>query len=483
MKRKKTAKKDKQVPKKRQTAPKQARDEAAQQEPLEQHVSALLELPSHTTSHLRQQTVLQLQQRYGNSFVQNLLAKKKKNRADESDKNRLKNTERPVNQIQRAPGEWVRPIIRVWKKAPIGWGILPPSGRREERESKVYFKKGTDLKLIKSEGNWLQVRGDNAYKKDDDKQYGATGGWIRKDLTDLAQTSDAKTENDRVAQDLDDLLDAHILPSLDAWEEGLRTQGNAYLTAHNNFNDAITAADKQAKVRADWFAAILTTVSAGALGWLGEVAENSENLTKLLSDATRGSIEDALQTGIGEVIDIDQGGWFTKHIINETHPLRYLNSNIIQLVALRKELRSHVGLTKQEIRRSATAVNRAAVLVELYKYWNTTRARQIPKTGGSDEAAMAIEFERGFWQKYILEDLYRIRVMRSGHIKDHFSHTEDAINDRLDEIGIKDMAEIKEWSSWYEKVDYRGKSSSRTGSYSTIFLRHWAKHYKPETFD
>ena len=378
----------------------------------------------------------------------------------------------------------------------------------------LYFLRYQEVHLLDTQGDWLKVEG-KAYQEKQAapqvfqqpiRQYSQTAGqvtgWIKRSSTNLKVSGDTAMENNLIAQDLDNLLDAHVLPALGGWKRGLRIQGNAYLSAYTNFKKTLDLASQQVKARVDFYAAVLTAVSAGALGWLGDAAAKSETYTKLLkSEATRGSLEDALQAGVGEYIDLKQGGWFTPHINKETHPLRYLNSGLIQFEALQNELVEHVGKAKLRISRSTITLDRAKILVEMYNYWNQCLGRIPPNITQENEQPLAKEIERGFWQKYILEDLTRTMTRAThgiyyneglGQAAHIYTHPEDAVESRLDKLGISKMAGIKEWDSLFDITNTAGPRKERnpkgldwsaTGSKWTQKLAAWARSYKLKTFE
>jgi hypothetical protein len=316
--------------------------------------------------------------------------------------------------------------------------------------------------------------------------------WINKADTNLSSAAAVAEENDRFAQDLDDMLDEHVIPALSRWRIGVRTQGSAYQRAHDSFNATLERATQEAKQRADFFAAALTAVSVGALGWIGDAALSGKDLAKLLqSDAVRGSLEDALQSGLGEGIDLAQGGWFTAHVSRETHPLRYQNAALSSIEALEEELHRHVGAAKAQIRRSEQPVDRARGLVEMYEWWNATVARETPQTEESSEGAMADAFEVMFWTRYILEDLTEDTFFLFFGAGRKYEHPEAAVRVRLDELHISRRAGIASWMEWWEvsqgiSADTELSADGDTeyaylGSDDTQKLAAWARAYTPET--
>lgn len=353
-------------------------------------------------------------------------------------------------------------------------------------ENRLFFRNNQDLNLLSSNGEWVQVSGEAFYGND--ISVGNQTGWVRKSWTNLVSNSSSVNENNAIAQDLDDFLDQYLIPALSTWRVAIRTSGNAYLTAYTNYQDALTLADQQAQARADFYAAVLTVVGVGALGWLGDVAQAGESFSGLLrSEAVRGSLEDAIQTGVGEGIDIAQGNWFGSHINRETHPLRYLNGQLLQMDALEAELTSHIGETKSAIRRSSTAFDRASVLVEIFDWWNEARVKNTPNSRASHESGMARVFETGFWIKYIktvLTDSAYYVFYGSGY---DYNTPEDAVIARFNELGMMRLAGIEEWDGWpYQGfgTDYEGEDETPyLGSDATSEIAQWARGYTLPTFD
>lgn len=375
--------------------------------------------------------------------------------------------------------EPIHPTVRIWELSYLRTGPSPgdlvhAAGHR------LHFRDGQTVELLATQGEWIKVRG-KAFT-DEKTSPGTRTGWIKREWTSIAPVQTAGNENERIAQDLDDFLDSSLLPTLDKWIEGVRIQGKAYLTAYNHYKDTLEKANQQAQQRAEIYAAVLTTVSAGALGWLGEAAEQSKNVTELLgSEARRGAIEDAIQAGLGETIDVTQGGWFSRHVVNQTHPLHYLNDQLKALNALRGELRKRVGETKKRIRSSEEQGDRAAVRLEIYEWWSQAKVREAPRgLGGMTQKAMAEEMERGFWQRYILKELHyttsSVRSPKYGSTiesQTHYVHPEAAVRTRLDELGIKNKAGISEWS---------GLLTRMVSSSDVIKLKKWARSYEPKVF-
>lgn len=199
-----------------------------------------------------------------------------------------------------------------------------------------HFMADQDLSLIGSTGEFVQVRGE-AYE--DVFPVREITGWIYKADTNLAPSSSASEENLRAAQDLDDMLDEHVLPAIGEWEISLRVQGNAYLTAYRRIEEIFNQINRDAQEAANRMGAVLTVVCVGPLGFLGDLAKNAASFANMFkklrvlgSEAARGSLEDTIQTAIGEEIDIAQGGWFTNLVNSSTHPTEYRENHLIQLI-------------------------------------------------------------------------------------------------------------------------------------------------------
>ena len=401
----------------------------------------------------------------------------------------------PLQRVaQRSTNYIVQTSQRARLRSSPDFGV-PEDFSMVEKTGVLEVDSGVELELLGSVLDWIEVRGPAIITTQlgpgtTEAPAGTRTGWIRRDETNLAPATDTLTENLRVSQDLDDLLDAKVIPAMLGWESGVRTQGQAYASAHQKFSDTLDEASKQAKARADFYAAVLTSVSVGALGWVGDAAMSAESVTKILrSEGLRGSIEDALQTGLGEWIDIAQGGWFTQHVNRETHPLRYLNGALRALADTRAELIAKVGTAKTTMGRAVKRIDRARVLVEMYVWWDNARLRHTPNVTQSDEKPMAREFERGFWAEYIKEDLTRIAPLPyyEGWTLHTYHHPESAVESRLDKLGISSEAGISEWDAWYEATDTAGSRDigdhiRAIGSPWTQKLYAWATSYTPTTF-
>lgn len=399
-------------------------------------------------------------------------------------------TQRLVNYI-------VQSSQRTWLYSSPGANEAIPENFVElHANMRLMVDRGVDLELIDSRQEWIEVRGEMISSSElgmesSDTPAGIHTGWIMRDATNLAPATNTTTENLRVAQDLDDLLDTELIPAMLRWESGVRTQGQAYASAHQIFSDTLERASQQAKARADFYAAVLTAVSVGALGWIGDAALSAKSVTGILKSAgLRGSIEDALQTAVGEAIDIRQGGWFTQHVNRETHPLLYLNSALRALVDTKADLISNVGTSKMLIGRAVEPVDRADTLIKMYEWWSNAQLRHTPNVTQADQQPLAREFERGFWAQYIKEDLTRIAPLPyyEGWTLHTYYHPESAVETRLDELGISSEAGINEWDSWYEFTDTSGPRDIDSfiraiGSTWTQRLYAWATSYTPTTFD
>ncbi len=412
------------------------------------------------------------------------------------EKQKLNERNTPLQKVAQKSTNY---ILTVTQHVPLrsapGDTSATPGDFIEIDDGLLSVNRGTNMELLNSQQDWIEVRGEavvsnNSSPSDLDVSAGIRSGWILRSESNLEASTNTMTENLRVAQDLDDLLDAEIIPAMLSWEIGVRTQGQAYSAAHQSFSDTLVAASQEAKARADFYAAVLTTVSVGALGWIGDAALNATSVTRILqSEALRGSIEDALQAGVGETIDIMQGGWFTQQVNRETHPLRYLNGALRALAGTKAELIAHVGSAKTAIGRSIEPVDRASILVQLYSWWNGARLRNTPSISESDQDGMAREFERNFWVKYILEDLTRIAPLPyyEGWTLHTYYHPESAVENRLDLLGISAEAGIDVWDSWYEPTNTSGPRDisdhiRAIGSTWTQRLYAWASNYTPNTF-
>ncbi len=314
-------------------------------------------------------------------------------------------------------------------------------------------------------------------------------GWIDRGATNLAVGRPASTENDRFAQDLDDMLDADILPNIDRWLEGAAAQGRAYTLAYERFADTVKGAAADEQARLAWWAAGLTAVSAGSLGFLGDLVLAGRPVSAIM-----GSFEDAIQAAVGEGIDIGQAA-LTSSVSVPLLPSLYGSKLRSGLIGLRRDIRGHVGTTKAAIRRSAKRVDRATALVQIYRYWDMARASRPPTSTNEDEEAMAVELEKTFWQRYILEELTTQAEQLYGHKKGlgmrTFHHPEDSVQKKLDQLGISDQAGISEWDSWYQLTDTKGprdrkdpsgKTYRTSGSPWTEKLHHWALGHRPRQF-
>lgn len=320
-----------------------------------------------------------------------------------------------------------------------------------------------------------------------DRTFGfMTSGWIRRDYTNLNTGNDPANEREKLAQDLDDMLDEVIEPTISRWKSAAEAQGMAYSKAYHEFKGTLEKAAKEREMVLEWFDLALTAVSAGALGFLGDSAKSGGKLISLLGEGGMGSLEDLVQAALAESIDIGKGHLSNSGKITSTHPDQYGAQLRREMDNLRADTFQLFGATKSKIRRSNKAVDRAQVLVEMYSRWNKTLASNLPESTGEDVPQMAIALEKVIWQKYILNKLVKV-----GKNRIDYQHPENAIEKQLDALGISKEAGIKEWDSFWgtvpalEKRTKKGPQGERIevrGSSWTEKLHNWAIGYTPPRY-
>ncbi len=306
---------------------------------------------------------------------------------------------------------------------------------------------GDSAKLLDKSDDWIKIETIEGYV-----------GWINVNCTSLSPHQDAAVENLKCQQDIDNFFHTHVLPAFETWEIALRIQGRAYFNAHKSFQQTLSDANEQAKLRADLWAAVLTTVSAGSLGFLGELATESANWVSILkSKSVRGVLEDAIQTGLGETIDLAQGGWYSPVVNSETHPEEYLNTQLIALADVRRQLTINIGSIKETISHDSDIADRVGVLLSIFEWWNEAQLKHTPLIDGSKEVDYRNEIEIGFWQDYILQNLFEIidrdhtNPYEAGMDDIRYSNPENAIKDRFDDLEITQMAGIDGWQNAFQR--------------------------------
>ena len=114
-----------------------------------------------------------------------------------------------------------------------------------------------------------------------------------------------------------DLLSDRMFEALPIWQNLGLNIGSAYNLAWHIHKDAVDKSGKEAEFREAIVLALFTAVIGGALGWLGEALVFNEvagkaaqlisiSLSKNVAKGLNAGLEDAIQAGASEVIDIYQ---------------------------------------------------------------------------------------------------------------------------------------------------------------------------------
>lgn len=111
--------------------------------------------------------------------------------------------------------------------------------------------------------------------------------------------------------------------NLAEWENRARIIGSAYQIAYTNYGDALRERDK---VIATEEAILFGAVTALTCGYLGSLGENMKKAGLLWS-----KIEDGIQAGISEIIDVKQMAITPWSVNIEKDPFCYQNSLLIAL--------------------------------------------------------------------------------------------------------------------------------------------------------
>lgn len=354
-------------------------------------------------------------------------------------------------------GKIDHPSLEIWSEK---CNLLDEPGGKNIAQLKRYDK----FNLISENNGWLEVKNKSL------------SGWVYRGHTTFATKRFTVTENNgKCFRDINIMLTDLVLPALAKWENVILDYADAYSKAHEIFEKAISDADAQAKFRNDVFAAVLTTVGIGFLGGLGELAASQDLWKNLLhSNIIGGALEDAIQTGVGEAIDINQGNWYKKIESNiEISPNRFLITQQQTMNSVKSALVGHIGKVSRKIHESPDWADRTAVSLAMYKWWNTAKIKNAPPK--ISFSSLVNKFEKRFWIQWILQhgNVQRYRNWLFFGSGREFFFVEKAIKKRLDYLNIKSEAGIKKWENWFlGSMD--GSFSNYQGHDDSEKLWNWA---------
>ena len=113
-------------------------------------------------------------------------------------------------------------------------------------------------------------------------------------------------ENKRLAcLALLELYEDKLAINKESWHIAANNLGSAYALAYGTHVKAVEEAAREQALSEALAYGVLTAVSAGLLGWVGEAAQAGKLGQRLMTIMAAG-LEDAVQSGIGESIDVRQ---------------------------------------------------------------------------------------------------------------------------------------------------------------------------------
>lgn len=137
---------------------------------------------------------------------------------------------------------------------------------------------------------------------------------FKKTLRERVAELERRTEWNKRRQDsiLElNLFEGRLRAAKSDWRIAMGELGDAYHLAYKDHKDSLIKQQKWEKLQIDLACGVLTMVAGGALGGLGEALHKMEGVPKFLhrftTKSAAGRLEDMIQIGVGEGIDIIQG--------------------------------------------------------------------------------------------------------------------------------------------------------------------------------
>ncbi len=275
-----------------------------------------------------------------------------------------------------------------------------------------------------------------------------------------------------------DLVKGRLAGVRGAWSSAARTLGSAYAFAYDTHKTAVLEAEKEAALKYELAFAVLSIVSAGALGWVGEAAQ-AGRLGEKAKNVMVAGLEDAVQEGVGQAIGIIKTAVAPTNATVSQLPQVFQNDleNILDLQWDKVE--RYFTMLKQELwdRRleAFDGVDLAELRGALDRWMQGNRFMNEPKQ--HDQKELADELERGIWAKWA-QGLHRVVRRTYGGkggviIRDEpvFTAPGTPVEARLNTLGITKAAGIGEDFGWW------------TSDAEVLKLVVWAKTFEPKRFE
>ncbi|OEU65032.1 MAG: hypothetical protein BBJ57_04290 [Desulfobacterales bacterium PC51MH44] len=186
------------------------------------------------------------------------------------------------------------------------------------------------------------------------------------------------------------------------WNTTALTLGAAYYNAYDKHKTAIEASSKEATLREAALFGILTAVTAGSLGWIGEAAELAKFGTQLkafMTSGIGGALEDFVQTGIGEAIDVWQAAVAPTAQTLSKHPYIFKGNLMKGLNDQMKKVHIFFKIQKKELNKldisAFETIMPEQLQANLDKFLKGNKLMKSPNI--YNEMDMQNEIERGFW--------------------------------------------------------------------------------------
>ena len=268
-----------------------------------------------------------------------------------------------------------------------------------------------------------------------------------------------------------------------AWRRTARELGRAYEQAYDTHKTAVEDAAKLKALKESIAFGVLTAATGGALGWIGE-AMQAGTLGKGFQSMMAGGIEDMIQAGVGETIDVVQTSVAPSAQAVSKSPYRF-ESDLLDTIDDQwdKVLDYFIG-KKEELDDSELeafeGVN-AALLRLLMTHWMAFN-KMMKKPKEFDRKELAETLERGIWAAWVPGLVHKIKVERRLDPKDPpgaagyevrklRSSPGSPVESRLNALGITEAAGIGKDFGWWTSDEEIDKLVS------------WANSYEPETFE
>ena len=264
-----------------------------------------------------------------------------------------------------------------------------------------------------------------------------------------------------------------------AWDIAYRTVGSAYGVAYRRHKKAVEDAAKEQALKEAIAFGILTTISVGALGWLGEAMEAGK-LGKFLQTHMAGGIEDAIQDFVAEGIDVIQMRVTPTGAIVSIDPSFFrdelLTANDDQWLKVQEYfsgLRYYLEKRYMEMPETLVRIDLKYV-EEAINFWlQDNRLIQEPRK--HSVGLLADELERGIWAKWAPSLLIPTRPAWSyGGLPvggSYYLKPGRPVEDRLNELGITKAAITGKTFGW------------TTSQFEISQFHYWGRTFRPKRFE